>query len=433
MTALKSPYPYFGGKSRIVDALWARFGKVDNLIIPFFGSGPELIRCPAALLPKIITVNDLNCFVANVWRAIQHDPIGVASHCDWPVNEADMHARHRFLMGVEAAEPTIPPEFDTDDLRPAYLAGFRGTSPSGYQAFRRRIRSEPEYFDSKLAGWWIWGQCCWIGSGWCTDSSLTVSGDIWQQIPELMNTKGVNGISQKLPDISGHAKGTGRGVHQISGPGQLSEKIPLLTSGFGHAPGTGVHGNQISLTEGRPQLADAFARGRGVHGHDAAETCRERREWLTDWMGRLSDRLRTVRVCSGDWSRVCSSNSVTVRLGMTAVHLDPPYSAETGRNMTLYGEESGTVAHDVRKWCLAWGPTPKMRISLCGLDGEHNELEAHGWTKLAWKSNGGYGNRQEGGNEKADLERIWFSPACIDPRKSGQRSLFDHLPVTQGV
>lgn len=21
--------------------------------------------------------------------------------------------------------------------------------------------------DAKVAGWWLWGQCCWIGSGWC--------------------------------------------------------------------------------------------------------------------------------------------------------------------------------------------------------------------------------------------------------------------------
>jgi hypothetical protein len=27
--------------------------------------------------------------------------------------------------------------------------------------------SDPDFFDPKVAGWWVWGQCLWIGSGWC--------------------------------------------------------------------------------------------------------------------------------------------------------------------------------------------------------------------------------------------------------------------------
>lgn len=38
---LKSPYPYFGGKSRVAHLVWDRFGDVPNYVEPFFGSGAD--------------------------------------------------------------------------------------------------------------------------------------------------------------------------------------------------------------------------------------------------------------------------------------------------------------------------------------------------------------------------------------------------------
>ena len=40
---LKAPFPWFGGKSRVADIVWDRFGKVDNYVEPFFGSGAVLL------------------------------------------------------------------------------------------------------------------------------------------------------------------------------------------------------------------------------------------------------------------------------------------------------------------------------------------------------------------------------------------------------
>lgn len=188
----------------------------------------------------------------------------------------------------------------------------------------------------------------------------------------------------------------------------------MMTGGYGYG-GRGIHQDEIPDTH-RPQLADAYARGRGVHGNDAAEVCADRREWLIGWFQRLRDRLRTVRVCCGDWRRVCDSHSVTTRLGLTGIFFDPPYSAEADRCNTLYGVESKTVAHDVRAYCLERGVDPKMRIVLAGYEGEgHEELEVNGWSVLAWKATGGYGNRSDKGKENAARERLWFSPHCVDP------------------
>ena len=34
---IKAPFPWFGGKSRVADLVWDRFGNVPNYVEPFFG------------------------------------------------------------------------------------------------------------------------------------------------------------------------------------------------------------------------------------------------------------------------------------------------------------------------------------------------------------------------------------------------------------
>ena len=92
---MKSPFPWFGGKSRVAVDVWARFGDVPNYVEPFAGSLAVLLGRPHA--PKIETVNDLDGYVANFWRAMTKDPEAVAHHADNPVNECDLHARHAWL------------------------------------------------------------------------------------------------------------------------------------------------------------------------------------------------------------------------------------------------------------------------------------------------------------------------------------------------
>jgi site-specific DNA-adenine methylase len=93
---MKAPFPWFGGKSRVSDIVWDRFGDPANYVEPFFGSGAVLLNRPTEA--GVETVNDLDCMVANFWRALQADPGAVAFHADWPVNEADQHARHLWLV-----------------------------------------------------------------------------------------------------------------------------------------------------------------------------------------------------------------------------------------------------------------------------------------------------------------------------------------------
>lgn len=130
---MRAPFPWFGGKSRVAGLVWGRFGDVPNYVEPFAGSLAVLLACQAPA--RLETVNDADCYVANFWRALQADPAGLAASADWPVNEADLHARHTWLVNQES--------------------------------FRERMKSEPDHFDVKIAGWWVWGLCSWIGTGWC--------------------------------------------------------------------------------------------------------------------------------------------------------------------------------------------------------------------------------------------------------------------------
>ena len=131
---MRAPFPWFGGKRTIIDMVWERLGKPKQYIEPFCGSAAMLLGAPKPASLEV--VNDLNGFLANFWRAVKHQPAEVARWADYPVSHIDLGARHRWLMeqrarlGAELQDPNWP-----------------GCA--------------------QVAGWWLWGQCCWIGSGWC--------------------------------------------------------------------------------------------------------------------------------------------------------------------------------------------------------------------------------------------------------------------------
>jgi hypothetical protein len=144
---------------------------------------------------------------------------------------------------------------------------------------------------------------------------------------------------------------------------------------------------------------------------------------ILDYFLALADRLRGVRVCCGDWSRVLGP-SPTSRLGVTGVLLDPPYlTDDDSRQADLYGCDSGSVANDVRAWAIEHGDDPLLRIALCGYEGEHTMPDT--WDCVVWKAAGGYGSQgNERGRANATRERVWFSPACLRPQMSVQTDLF---------
>jgi D12 class N6 adenine-specific DNA methyltransferase len=363
MLSIKAPFPYFGGKSRVAHIVWDRFGDVPNYVEPFAGSLAVLLARPTD--PRTETVNDLDCMIANFWRALQCDPGEVARFADWPVNEADLHARHLWL--------------------------------TTRREFRERMKTDPEYFDAQIAGWWVWGICQWIGSGWCATSN---EGGLWRKRSNL-DGRGTHsaGITHTGPmPITAdrtNAERSVRGIHTNAAPRQ----VPHIS----RSGGMGVHRQLPDLS------GDSGATGRGIHASGMSKDAT--REGLVGWFQALSERLRRVRVCCGDWRRVLGSSPTTC-IGITGVFLDPPYSEK--ERADVYAEESRDVAPAVREWALENGHKPDLRIALCGYAGEHEMPTS--WSVVEWKAHGGFGNQANQntrGRVNAHRERIWFSPHCL--------------------
>lgn len=195
---MKAPFPYFGGKSAIAADVWERFGAPKQYIEPFCGSAAMLLAAPRPASLEVVC--DSNGFIANFWRAVKHRPGAVAEWADYPVSHVDLGARHVWLVAQTARIGA--------ELQDADWPG-----------------------DAKAAGWWLWGQCCWIGSGWCDGNPQVGAG----QIP--------------------HAGDAGRGVQAVGRIPHVSDAGRALWTSSGRAAWTWLH-----------QLAGRLERVRIVHG-----------------------------------------------------------------------------------------------------------------------------------------------------------------------
>ena len=81
----------------MVDMVWERFGNVQNYVEPFFGSGAMLLGAPWPS-DRTETVNDLDGYLVNFWRAVKKNPFAVAEWADDIASEADLSARHLWLL-----------------------------------------------------------------------------------------------------------------------------------------------------------------------------------------------------------------------------------------------------------------------------------------------------------------------------------------------
>ncbi|QLQ16121.1 MAG: DNA adenine methylase [Micropruina sp.] len=321
-----APFPYFGGKRRAAHLIWQAFGDPSGYVEPFAGSAAVLLARPAFTGRRVETINDADGWLVNTWRAIQHDPASVASHALGPVSEIDYHARLAWLQ--ERRTPELP----------AWLEG------------------DPEAFDAKAAGWWLYVLSCGIGDPFGPGPWRVIEG-------ALTDTR-------KLPHLGDAGKGINRELPHLGDAGQgINRKLP--------------------------HLGDA---GKGDLGR------------LSAYLQALADRLRRVRITCGDWRRVCTPSVTRAGCGGDggrAIFLDPPYATSGD----LYAHKDGhqTVAAEVRDWCTS-REAQGLLLALCGYDDEHNDLLNAGWSVIKGKSGSGagYSTRSDNGRR----ERIWLSPEC---------------------
>jgi DNA adenine methylase len=318
---LKAPFPWFGGKRTITDLVWRALGSPKQYIEPFCGSAAVLLASPTVAPLEVI--GDVNGFVANFWRCVRYNPGALAREADYPVSHVDLGVRHKWLLE-----------------RVPYLA---------------EMLQDPEWpGDARCAGWWMWGQCSWIGSGWCE----------W------------------------HVSSAGRGV-------QARGKIPHV----GNA-GTGVQargqiphvGNAGRGAQARGQIPHVGNAGRGAGGSVTSSTVA-----VQEWVDRLAERLARVRVIHGDWTR-CLNSHYGGEGDRTAVFFDPPYRGYEW----LYSGGQHLVADDVAEWCRA---NAGRRIALCGHAGDY---DLPGWECVRWDRK----RLTYSGSGTKSLEAVWFSPSC---------------------
>jgi len=360
--ALKAPFVWFGGKRRVAAQVWEALGDADNYVEPFAGSLAVLLGRPHDMgdgRRRAETVNDADGFLANFWRAIALDPEAVAHHADYPVNEVDLFARHLWLVNT------------------------------GRSRLLNGMEADPEFYDAKIAGWWVWGVNAWIGSGWCSGAGpWTTDAGIVSKLPHLGDAG--QGVNRKLP----HLGDAGRGVNR---------KLPHL----------------------------------GDAGRAGFNNLQYRADGIAAYFTQLANRLRDTRVCCGDWSRVVTTGALS--FGSTVgVFLDPPYLGDV-RTADLYSVDDHTIAHGVRQWALDNGDNPRYRIVLAGYSAEHDHLMPDTWRRVRWSASAAYQStksaaRSADGDTSGNLgnrhgECLWLSPHCVDPNPAtgSQLDIFGEL------
>jgi len=223
----------------------------------------------------------------------------VAKYADYPVTEIDLHSRHRWLASAS-----------TDD-------------------FKKKMLDDPNYYDLKIAGWWVWGIGASIPGNWLCQRGLNA--------------------------------------------------IPAISSAGG-----GIHGLTFDIQERFNQL---------------------------------QKRMKRVRVCCGDWSKIVTPAVTFNSKGIgdkdiTGIFLDPPYSL-SGRVKKVY-QQDNDIFNQVCDWAIENGNNSRMRIIVCGYKDDHKFPDD--WKQKEWSSNGGMANQALGnsrGKDNSKREVIYFSPHCL--------------------
>jgi hypothetical protein len=132
-----SPFSHRGSKWLVAHEVWERLGDPKMYIEPFGGTLAMLLSRPATQqqVPKE-TVGDKDCLIAHFWRAVRKDPHSVAWHFVSPVSQIDLKARHKWLR-------------------------------SQRRIVEQKMLNDPDWFDSKIAGYWAWGQDLSCDGNWC--------------------------------------------------------------------------------------------------------------------------------------------------------------------------------------------------------------------------------------------------------------------------
>lgn len=346
---LTAPFPWYGAKRRWAESVWERFGNdLGAYVEPFAGSLAVLLHRPTPVPREVVC--DTDGALCNFWRAIRAAPDEVAYWCDYPTIHQDLTARHRWLIqwAKEHAE---------------------------------QLSEDPEYYDARAAGWWVWGISLWIGTGWCLPTSANNTAK-----PRTKDTGGGQGVARRpygtMPVVQ-----TWPGARGVSAQGNVREQMPRTGDQYS---GSHVTAQRVS-TKTRPDLIE--------------------------WFGLIAARLKGTIVLNRGWE---SAVTPTVLMQTASgpkppvgILMDPPYLTDE-RSKHLYSSdilgESNRVARESYEWAIAHGRC--YRIAYCCHAGDFEVPD--GWT-FETQTFGGIKNAERFANRR---DMIMFSPACIPGRQA---------------
>ena len=329
---LRFPAIYFGNKSRVGKAVWKRFGNVDRYIEPFCGSCGVFWKRPLSHFSdgrsRSEILNDRDSYLTNFLRSVLLEPQKTAFHSVNPVTELDLIARYRYLaFGPEK------------------------------KGLKMKMKTDPDYCNPKLAGWWAWGMSCWIGG----DRFFSMVGDNWTKIPELQTEKGCTKPAK--------VKVTREGLKTIAYQAdQITRWYNTLSNRMFHAR---ITCGDWSRVVSSPSLLRGAGAGKvGVFLDPPYPTVYE------------DGKKSTIQT----------------------------YDTRDNKEGKLI-----RLQKDVFQWCQDNGD---LRVAVCGYAGDGYEklVKDFGWTELKWKASGGFSNLGKTDSiakKNSVRERIWFSPSCL--------------------
>jgi hypothetical protein len=211
----KAPFVYFGGKSQAAPLVWAALGDPSHFVEPFCGSAATLLLRPHPCNRPYYseTVNDKDGLLVNALRALAFAPDETADAASWYVSELDIMARHLAVLAWAN---------DPDNVL--------------------HLAASVTWCDPVIAGYWLHGICCWIGSGYASGEGPWIVGadgrltkrerktepGVARQLPHLGdNGQGVNrpqarepGVARQLPHLGDNGRGVNRPQAREPGGGR---------------------------------------------------------------------------------------------------------------------------------------------------------------------------------------------------------------------
>lgn len=119
---IRTPVIWFGCKRRQAPYIWQLLGKVDGYVEPFAGSCAVMLA--NTNIPRKEVINDIDAFVTNFWRSVQHDHEMVLRSASKISNDLDNVAKKKYLV-------------------------------ERYADLKEKCSEDFAYFDAQLAGFWL--------------------------------------------------------------------------------------------------------------------------------------------------------------------------------------------------------------------------------------------------------------------------------------